>query len=176
MRIGSARAAPRRYRQLGQPDRIVPRDNANGARAKTRDPFVVDVPPAPMAVVRPLPPGRVRRPGQRLRLRQPLGGHIGAPLAYPTVSALFQRLSAATGCYARPHLLRHTHATETMRAGWDLAFVQRRLGHSDIQTTVRLHVHLTQGDLATAYRAYLANRPAGQTWRPADTPRRGPGP
>lgn len=142
--------------------RIVPRDNANGARAKTRDPFVVDVPPALMAAyVRYLLDefGELDSDYVFVNLWE---GTIGAPLAYPTVVALFQRLSAATGCYARPHLLRHTHATELVRAGWDLAFVQRRLGHSDIQTTGNTYVHLTQGDLATAYRAYLARREEGQ--------------
>ncbi|WP_458646424.1 tyrosine-type recombinase/integrase [Nostoc sphaeroides] len=33
-----------------------------------------------------------------------------------------------------PHLLRHTHATELIKSGWEMTYVQKRLGHTDIQT------------------------------------------
>jgi integrase/recombinase XerD len=82
-------------------------------------------------------------------------GEIGKPLTYKTIDSLFRRLSKKTGIKATPHLLRHTHATELIRAGWDMVHVQRRLGHSDIQTTINTYVHLNDEDLLIAYQNYL---------------------
>ena len=55
-------------------------------------------------------------------------GEIGTPLKYKTVDSLFRRLSKKVNAKVTPHLLRHTHATELIRAGWDMAYVQKRLG------------------------------------------------
>lgn len=35
-----------------------------------------------------------------------------------------------------PHVLRHTHATELFRAGWNAKDVQERLGHSSVKVTI----------------------------------------
>lgn len=83
-------------------------------------------------------------------------GEIGKPLEYGAVNGLFKRLAKKTGVQATPHLLRHTHATELIRAGWDMTYVQKRLGHSSIQTTINTYVHLTEEDLRTEYDKYLA--------------------
>ena len=85
-------------------------------------------------------------------------GEIGTPLVYKTVDSLFRRLSKKTGIKANPHLLRHTHATELIRAGWDMTRVQKRLGHTNIQTTVNTYVHLLDEDLQSAYKEYLKRR------------------
>jgi len=54
-------------------------------------------------------------------------------MTYATVVALFLRLQRRTGIYARPHMFRHTHATDLIRTGrWDLAYVAERLGHFDL--------------------------------------------
>jgi integrase len=53
-------------------------------------------------------------------------GEIGRPMNYGAVNGLFKRLAKKTGIQATPHLLRHTHATELIRAGWDMAHVQKR--------------------------------------------------
>ncbi|MEO0842353.1 MAG: tyrosine-type recombinase/integrase [Cyanobacteria bacterium J06632_19] len=45
-------------------------------------------------------------------------GEIGTPLKYKTVDSLFRRLSKKMNTKVTPHLLRHTHATELIRAGW----------------------------------------------------------
>nr|WP_273542780.1 tyrosine-type recombinase/integrase [Aeromonas caviae] len=42
-----------------------------------------------------------------------------------------------------PHIFRHTHATE-LRSGWDASYVQKRLGHKDIQTTINTYAHLNE--------------------------------
>ena len=54
-----------------------------------------------------------------------------------------------------PHMLRHTHATELIKAGWGMAHVQQRLGHRNIQTTINTYVHLSNDDLKEKYKAYL---------------------
>jgi integrase/recombinase XerD len=49
------------------------------------------------------------------------GGRIGAPMTYSTAIDLFRKLSGKTGLKATPHMFRHTHATDLLRAGWDAA-------------------------------------------------------
>jgi integrase/recombinase XerD len=85
-------------------------------------------------------------------------GEIGKPMRYGSVEGLFKRLEKKTGIKVNPHLLRHTHATELIRAGWDMAHVQKRLGHSSIQTTINTYVHLTEDDLRQEYDKYLATK------------------
>lgn len=74
-------------------------------------------------------------------------GEIGAPMKYGSVITLFKRISKKTGVDVTPHIFRHTHATELLRAGWDLSYVQKRLGHSDIQTTANIYAHITSDDM-----------------------------
>lgn len=91
-------------------------------------------------------------------IKAPGKGEIGTPLAYKTVDSLFRRLSKKTGIKVNPHLLRHTHATELIKSGWEMTYVQKRLGHTDIQTTVNTYVHLLDEDLKSAYKEYLQRR------------------
>ncbi len=71
----------------------------------------------------------------------------------------------------RPHVLRHTFATEALRRGIPLPAVQRLLGHHDIKVT-QIYLHLLDEDIRTAYqRAFAA--PAQQPqypMYPAPTP------
>lgn len=90
-------------------------------------------------------------------------GEIGKPMDYKAVIGLFRRLSKKTGIKISPHLLRHTHATELIRAGWDMSHVQKRLGHSSIQTTINTYVHLTDEDLQKEYYKYLEKRKENAT-------------
>lgn len=85
-------------------------------------------------------------------------GEVGAPMNYPAVDSLFRRLYKKTGIKASPHLFRHTHATELIRAGWDMTHVQKRLGHVDIQTTINTYVHLLDEDLKQVYQEFLQHR------------------
>ena len=51
-----------------------------------------------------------------------------SPLCYPAVKKLFIILSKKCGFYIRPHMLRHTHATTLVGAGWDMALVEKEDG------------------------------------------------
>lgn len=79
------------------------------------------------------------------------------PLTYRAVKSLFRRLSAKLGIKATPHMLRHTHATELITHGWDCSYVQRRLGHASVQTTLNTYSHLSNDDLRQAFNNYQKN-------------------
>lgn len=84
-------------------------------------------------------------------------GKIGHPLTYSTVVALFRRLSKKVGFHVTPHMFRHTHATENLRAGNDLKKVQERLGHKQIQST-QVYVHLDRSDMKKAHQKFVERR------------------
>ncbi len=79
------------------------------------------------------------------------------PLCYGAVRKLFSRLKKKTGFPMTPHQFRHTHATELIRHGWDAAWVQKRLGHAHVQTTLDTYTHLNDQDLKKAFKLYQAN-------------------
>ena len=82
------------------------------------------------------------------------GLNTGKPLTYDTVYKMFKYYSRISGIHLHPHVLRHSHATALIRAGWDASFVQRRLGHAQVQTTINTYVHLSDEDLKQSYQKY----------------------
>ncbi|MEH2218734.1 MAG: tyrosine-type recombinase/integrase [Nostoc sp.] len=164
MRIGQALGL--RHEDIQSWDnliKIIPRDdNANGARAKGNSPYNVDVTKELMGLY-----------SQYLQdeFMEILGddlsdyvfvnlwdGRIGSPMTYSNVMDLFNRLKRKTGIAAHPHMLRHTHATSLVREGMEMAYVQKRLNHASIQTTVDTYVHVDNEDLKKAYQEYLEQR------------------
>lgn len=86
---------------------------------------------------------------------------IGSPMTYNGVNSLFHRLEERTKIeQITPHLFRHTHATELIRSGWDMAYVQKRLGHKNIQTTINSYVHLSDEDIRKEFEKYIARKQA----------------
>ncbi len=78
----------------------------------------------------------------------------GHPLDREAVKALFRYYSRKSGIVIHAHQLRHSHATELILAGWDASYVQQRLGHAQVQTTINTYVHLTDEDLSQKWRTY----------------------
>jgi integrase/recombinase XerD len=70
----------------------------------------------------------------------------GRPVIQDTVGELFRRLRLQTGMAVRAHKLRHTFATEYLRAGGDIERLRRILGHTTYVMVMR-YVHLDKGDL-----------------------------
>ena len=65
---------------------------------------------------------------------------LGASMSYRAAKGFFERLQRECGFPVRPHMLRHTAATNWVRAGVDLDVVQRLLGHASLaSTSVYLH-------------------------------------
>ena len=88
----------------------------------------------------------------------------GAALSLPAVESMFQHYSKKSGVTIHPHLLRHTHATDLVRSYLkdgepvDWKFVQERLGHASVVTTIQTYVHLTDEDRKYAYERYVEKR------------------
>lgn len=89
---------------------------------------------------------------------------FGAPLNVSAVEKMFQHYSKKSGVNIHPHLLRHTHATELARSYLkdgqpiDWKFIQERLGHASVVTTMEIYAHLTNEDRRLAYENYQKKR------------------
>ncbi|AUH74250.1 tyrosine-type recombinase/integrase [Legionella sainthelensi] len=81
-----------------------------------------------------------------------------SPLRYSAVKKTFMSLSDKVGFHIRPHMLRHSHATSLINADWDMALVQKRLGHASIQTTINTYTHIDNKKMKNAFQAYLSNQ------------------
>lgn len=133
-------------------------DNVNLARAKTQEEHLIHVSPSLMQLYSDYyihEYGQVDSDYVFINLWQ---GEIGKPISYNAVITLFQRLSKKLNVHVTPHMLRHTHATELIQAGWSMAHVQKRLGHQDIKTTMNTYTHLTEQDLKKQYQHFLEKR------------------
>lgn len=81
-----------------------------------------------------------------------------SPLRYPAVKKIFMNLSRKCDFYVRPHMLRHTHASSLIDAGWDMALVQKRLGHASVQTTVNTYTHIDNKKMKEAFKTYISSK------------------
>lgn len=61
----------------------------------------------------------------------------GGPLRYQSVQERWAGYCAQVGVACTLHQLRHTHATELVNEGVSLATIRKRLGHKNLQTTLR---------------------------------------
>ncbi len=85
---------------------------------------------------------------------------LGAAMRYRATKDFFDRLARECRFALRPHMLRHSAATNWVRAGVPLDVVQKLLGHATLaSTTVYLHAH--DEDLRRAVEAVAA----GARWQ-----------
>jgi integrase/recombinase XerD len=61
----------------------------------------------------------------------------GGPLRYQSVQERWAGYCAQAGVSCTLHQLRHTHATELVNGGVSLVTIRKRLGHKNLQTTLR---------------------------------------
>lgn len=63
---------------------------------------------------------------------------------YDLVERLRRQLAGQVPQAWTPHWMRHSHATALLLSGVPVHVVSRRLGHSDVQTTLSIYAHVTQ--------------------------------
>jgi integrase/recombinase XerD len=128
---------------------IVPRENANGARAKSGGRTV------------PVGGELIRLYADYLHLEYGDTGSDyvfiniwaqprGQAWSYPAVSDLVMRLRAKTGLDFDPHWFRHSAATRWLRDGVPVEVVSKLLGHSSVAVTSAVYGHLTAEDARAA--------------------------
>jgi len=61
----------------------------------------------------------------------------GGPLRYQSMQERWDRYCTQAGVICTLHQLRHTHATELINGGVSLPTIRKRLGHKNLQTTLR---------------------------------------
>lgn len=124
---------------------VVPRQNANKARAKG---WFRQVPVAP-ELVRAYSDylhGEYGDLDCDYVFVNLFGPPIGAAMSYGSVYELTVRLRGRTGVEFGPHTFRHTYATGLLRRGVRVEIVQKLLGHASIATTSDTYAHLTIED------------------------------
>ena len=129
-------------------------DNENGAYSKSRHDQVVHVSSTLMKLYADYVIGECSDIQSDFVFVALQSRHRGQPYTYHAIQDLFNRLSKKSGVHVTPHMFRHTHATELIKAGWDSSYVQKRLGHSSVQTTIEQYTHLNNADLKDAFKRY----------------------
>jgi len=81
----------------------------------------------------------------------------GGPLRYQSIQERWQRYCARAGVACTLHQLRHAHATELVNEGVSLATIRKRLGHKNLQTTLR-YAELSDATADEEMRAWRRQR------------------
>jgi integrase len=134
------------------------RANPNGALAKSRFPRSVPASEAVLAAYADYQFERARVPGgdeSDMVFVNLYHEPLGAPMVYRAAKGFFDRLSAECGFGVRPHMCRHTAATNWVRAGVDIDVVQRLLGHASVASTA-VYLHARDEDKRRAVEAVAA--------------------
>ncbi len=142
---------------------IVPRENANGARAKSGGRTI------------PVGPDLIRLYADYLHEEYGASPSDyvfinvwadpkGQAWSYQAAYDLVLRLRARTGIAFDPHWFRHSAATRWLRDGVSIEVVSKLLGHSSVTTTSAIYGHLTAEDARAALEkaGWLTGR--GVTW------------
>jgi site-specific recombinase XerD len=139
------------------------RSNPNGALAKSRFPRVV---PASNDVLAAYGDYQVERSdlvgvdGSDIVLVNLYHPPLGRPTSYRAVKDFFDRLARSCGFPVRPHMMRHTAATNWVRAGVEVDVVRALLGQVSLASTT-VYLHARDEDLRRAVETVAA----GRTWQ-----------
>ena len=138
------------------------RANPNGALAKSRFPRTVPASDAVLAAYAGYQHERAGLAGgdggdTDLVLVNLYHQPLGAAMTYRAVKDFFDRLARGCGFPVRPHMLRHTAATNWVRAGVDLDVVRALLGHVSLASTT-VYLHARDEDKRRAVEAVAAGR------------------
>jgi integrase/recombinase XerD len=136
------------------------RANPNGALAKSRFPRTVPASDAVLAAYADYQHERVGLVGEEateMVLVNLYHAPLGAAMTYRAAKGFFDRLAGACGFPVRPHMLRHTAATNWVRAGAALDVVQALLGHASLASTT-VYLHACDEDKRRAVEAVAAGR------------------
>jgi integrase len=134
------------------------RANPNGALAKSRFPRTV---PASEAILAAYADYQFERTGvlgdddSDMVFVNLYHEPLGTPMTYRATKRFFERVAKDCGFAVRPHMLRHTAATNWVRAGVDLDVVQRLLGHASLASTAG-YLHARDEDKRRAVEAVAA--------------------
>jgi len=128
---------------------VVPRDNANGARAKS-GPRVIPVGPELVRLYADYLHGEYGGIDSSYVFVNLFAARRGHAWSYPAVYDLVRRLRAKTGIDFDPHWFRHSMATRLLRDGTPIEVVSKLLGHSSVTVTLAVYGHLTAADARAA--------------------------
>jgi len=145
---------------LGAHVHVRRRANPNGALAKSRFPRTV---PASDAVLDAYADYQHERSvltgaeGTDMVLVNLYHSPVGTAMTYRGAKDFFDRLAVQCGFPVRPHMLRHTAATNWVRAGTDLDVVKALLGHASLAST-SVYLHARDEDKRRAVETVAAAR------------------
>jgi integrase len=136
------------------------RANPNGALAKSRFPRTVPASDAVLSGYADYQHERAERVGEdgtEMVLVNLYHDPLGAPMSYRAAKGFFDRLAGECGFPVRPHMLRHTAATNWVRVGVDIDVIQALLGHASLASTT-VYLHARDDDKRRAVEAVAAGR------------------
>lgn len=135
------------------------RANPNGALAKSRFPRTVPASDAVLAAYGDYQCERAELAGEEseMVLVNLYHAPLGTAMTYRAAKGFFDRLARGCGFPVRPHMLRHTAATDWIRAGTDIDVVRALLGHASLAST-SVYLHARDEDKRRAVEAVAAGR------------------